>query len=181
MGSTEDFIKAVMLPQGTYLPPGQSEWQYKKSGQQMQDTILVDDINAIEEDNVSLIGEVLELGGDYLKYKYGYPAAFPQPATGYPSNPWMGVQQGGQLPPLAGTTLPVDTMGLPFDVIGRGPTSGCDRYVFDPRANCGQGKWIRRSKRRRKRLASASDIRDIGALKTVLTGAQLTSWIAVHG
>lgn len=39
---------------------------------------------------------------------------------------------------------------------------------------------ITKNRRRRKRLASASDIKDLSSLKTVLSGAQMNTWIATH-
>lgn len=71
--------------------------------------------------------------------------------------------------------------GVPFvDVIPEA-TSDSKRQVWDPRANCGKGKWITKHKRRRKRLATASDIKDLSALKSVLgAGKGLDTWIATH-
>lgn len=70
-------------------------------------------------------------------------------------------------------------LGLPFvDVIPE--AEGGKNMVWNPRANCGAGKWIRRSRRRRKRLASASDIKDLSALKSVLGPSNLKTWIATH-
>ncbi len=46
----------------------------------------------------------------------------------------------------------------------------------------GQLRLVKRSRRRhRKRLASASDIRDLGALKAVLSPKDFTAWIATRG
>lgn len=58
--------------------------------------------------------------------------------------------------------------------------SGNKGMIWDPNANCGSGKWIKRRKRRRQRLATASDIKDIGALKSVLGPKALGAWIATH-
>lgn len=58
--------------------------------------------------------------------------------------------------------------------------SGSKGMIWDPNANCGAGKWIKRRKRRRQRLATASDIKDIGALKSVLGPKALGAWIATH-
>lgn len=69
--------------------------------------------------------------------------------------------------------------GIPFvDVIPE--AGGGGNMVWNPRANCGAGKWIRRSRRRRKRLASASDIKDLASLKSVMGPSALKTWIATH-
>ncbi len=72
---------------------------------------------------------------------------------------------------------------MPFaDIIPeQGDSCGTGKMLWDPRANCGQGKGIKRRKRRRKRLATASDIKDLSALQGAgLTGKALASWIATH-
>lgn len=104
----------------------------------------------------SLLGSI---AGQYIDARYS-----PTPQLAF--NP--GVQSAGYMP----------AVGVPFvDVIPE--TSGANK-VWDPRANCGQGKWIRRNKRRRRRLATASDIKDLSALKSVTTGPQMNTWIATH-
>jgi len=46
---------------------------------------------------------------------------------------------------------------------------------------CGQWKWVKKRKRRSKRLATASDIKDLSSLMGVLgSGKNLTTWIATH-
>lgn len=83
-------------------------------------------------------------------------------------NPADDTNGGGGLPPTNGN--------------GNGNGS-CDPFngmVFNPRANCGQGKWVKR-RRRKKRLASASDIKDLTALLSVFgNGKALQTWIATH-
>ncbi len=78
------------------------------------------------------------------------------------------------------TPTMTNAVGIPFvDVIPE--TDSCARKVWDPRANCGQGKWITKRRKRRKRLATASDIKDLSALKSVLGGGKgLDTWIATH-
>jgi len=56
------------------------------------------------------------------------------------------------------------------------------KLVFDPSADCGAGKWKRKTRRRRKRLATTSDIKDLAALKAVLGGGKaFDTWIASRG
>lgn len=107
------------------------------------------------------------LGTELIKAKYS-------PST------VMGPQPAGYTFPTSGALATTPALGVPFvDVI---PEAGdCGRAkVWNPRANNGAGKWINRSRRRRKRLATSSDIRDIGALKSVLSPAELKTWIATH-
>lgn len=80
--------------------------------------------------------------------------------------------------PSIAPPMTTPALGIPFvDVI---PETSAANKVWDPRANCGQGKWIRRNKRRRRRLATASDIKDLAALKNVTSGPQMNTWIATH-
>jgi len=60
----------------------------------------------------------------------------------------------------------------------------CER---DPRNDyvlkfsCNQWKWVKKRKRRSKRLATSSDIKDLSSLKGVLgDGKNLSTWIATH-
>ena len=42
------------------------------------------------------------------------------------------------------------------------------------------GRLCKKQRRRRKRLATTSDIKDLAALKSVLSPADLKTWIATH-
>lgn len=79
--------------------------------------------------------------------------------------------------PTAGQQPVLD---IPFvDVVG---TTGKKGYVYDPNANCGNGKWLRKRRRRHRNLATRGDIKDLSALKGVLgAGKLLEVWIATHG
>jgi len=61
---------------------------------------------------------------------------------------------------------------------------GCEpdpRNQYVMKFICGQWKWVKKRKRRSKRLATASDIKDLSALQGVLgSGKNLTTWIATH-
>lgn len=76
----------------------------------------------------------------------------------------------------------IDDIGVPFvDVIPEAPTSNCEQDMVYKKV-CGEWKWVKRRKRRRKRLATHSDIKDLSALKGVLgQGKLLETWIATHG
>lgn len=99
------------------------------------------------------LGQVLVgLGGQYIQARYGQPQ----------------VQQAF-----------MPSLGIPgVEVIKENVPKG---MVYDPNADCGEGKWIKRSRRRRKRLATQTDIRDLSALKGVLgSGEAFKVWIATH-
>lgn len=50
--------------------------------------------------------------------------------------------------------------------------------VWDP----DRQKWVKKSRRRRKRLATQSDLKDLAALKGILgSGEAFKVWIATHG
>jgi len=74
--------------------------------------------------------------------------------------------------------------GIPFvDVIPEGPDAcSVKGWVWNPSANCGAGKWQKKSRRRRRRLATHGDLKDLAALKGVLGGGKaFETWIATHG
>jgi len=121
------------------------------------------------EDGDMDLGDLLgQLGGAYIQAKYAPP---PSPSVGF--TPSLGTAGGGI--PAAG--FPVGPIDIPYvDVI---PEAGSKGMVWSPKANCGAGGWVRR-RRRRKRLASASDIKDIASLKAVMGPAMLKVWIATH-
>jgi len=95
----------------------------------------------------------------------------------------------GLIGPTVGTppivAQPAGPPSLP-PTVGGGPMDGsCEP---DPRNNyvlkytCGQWKWVKKQKRRRKRLASSSDIGDLAKLKGILgMGKSMETWIATHG
>lgn len=118
---------------------------------------------------LDLGGLIGQLGGEYINARYGPNQGtqkYFEPVAYGPSNS----------PPAGGGYM--DALGVPFvDVI---PETSSKNAVWDPRANCGQGKWIRKNKRRRRRLATASDIKDLAALNAVTSGAQKNTWIATH-
>ncbi len=84
-----------------------------------------------------------------------------------------------------GPISPTPAIGVPFfDVIPEAQAGACGTQgmVWNPSANCGQGKWQRKSRRRRKRLATQGDLKDLAALKGVLGGGKaFETWIATHG
>lgn len=92
----------------------------------------------------------------------------------YPDDPGV-----SPAPAPAPTPSPSPAPGGPM-----APPTALDPYkglVWNPRANCGQGKWVRCRRKRRSRLATVSDIKDLAALKSVLgNGKAFETWIATH-
>lgn len=111
------------------------------------------------------------IAGQYIQAKYGANQPRLQ-ATGY---------HGGM--DVGAGMRPVDTHMDPTSVLEyAGGYDPCKKQVWDPRACCGAGKWVERSRRRRKRLATRSDLADLAALQGILgSGKNLVTWIATHG
>ncbi len=101
---------------------------------------------------------ITDLGTQYIQTKYAQTG--PSPAVYQPA------------------ALDFD---LPFvDVIPDMPTNECGGSMVYKKV-CGQYKWVKQSRRRRKRLASRGDLRDLAALKGVLgQGKAFETWIATH-
>lgn len=94
----------------------------------------------------------------------------PRPA--YQTTP-VGNWPGGTMPVPAG-------MDIPFvDCIPEPPACTTNDHYWSTRANNGQGGWVK-YRRRRKKLATKSDISDLASLKTVLSPADMKMWIATH-
>jgi len=125
---------------------------------------------------LDLGGLVGQLGAAYINAKYA-------PTGGGMSYPGgLGALSAQGVPDAPSSSLPSQTnVGIPFvDVISE-PPDDCARYLWDPRANCGAGKWIRKRRRRHRNLATRGDIKDLSALKGVLgQGKLLEVWIATH-
>lgn len=92
-------------------------------------------------------------------------------------------QQFGQAPvPTVQPALNLtDSIGVPFvDVIPEAPAHSCGGSPVYKKV-CGQYKWVHSKKRRRKRLATQSDLKDLAALKGILgNGKAFETWIATH-
>ncbi len=106
----------------------------------------------------------LDLGTAYFQNRFA-PSYMPPVFSG-------GFNGGG----IAATPAALD---VPFvDVIPESPMKG---MVFNPAANCGAGKWQKKTRRRRKRLATASDLKDLASLKGIMgTGEAFKVWVATH-
>lgn len=109
------------------------------------------------------------LGGRYIDARYG------QESIQDPFIPYIS--------PIPFGVPGARSVDVPFvDIIPEAgscnPTKG---MVWNPNANCGAGKWQKRGRRRRKRLATMGDLKDLAALKGVLGGGKAFEvWIATH-
>lgn len=113
---------------------------------------------------------------------------------------YIGARYGGQTPPQQ--FMPVNSPIIPdvlenplrsyldappttaYEAVPVAPGSANDPMkgmVWNPRANNGQGAWQKRCRKRRKRLASKSDLADLASLKGILgQGKLMEVWIATH-
>jgi len=131
-------------------------------------------ISASEKDNDMDLGSIITgVAGSYFDAKYNpgqIRTVGNQPTYG------TGGLDGSVIP-----TTPAD-LGVPFvDVIPE-PPSDCPggQYLWKPATATCAGKWIKRSRRRRRKLVTDSDIKGIAALRTVGGPALVKTWIATH-
>lgn len=124
------------------------------------------DLGSLFEGHFGLPGweGIADVGANLLGY--GGPTVTNVPISG------SGGTIAGSVPVPQGNVMPA---------MGGG---GCER---DPRNDyvlkfiCSQWKWVKKRRRRSKRLATSSDIKDLSSLKGVLgDGKNLSTWIATH-
>lgn len=104
---------------------------------------------------IDLLGQA---GTAYINQKLG-----PQPVpVGYsPNLPQMLTDTG---------------VGIPFvDVIPNMP-SDCGEYVY--KKVCGEYKWVKKRRRRRRPIATNAEIGQVQAISSVLKGDNLKVWLA---
>ena len=135
------------------------------------------------------LGNLLgNLGSQYISARWGQPPA-PQvmaptfqaqgPMAGIASTPVLAPAVGMGLGALAGEAYDYLTQPSLPTIPGAPMAAGCP-----PPSYCVDGKTgkvtIKQKRRRRRRLATSSDIRDLSSLKSVLSPADLKMWIATH-
>lgn len=112
------------------------------------------------------------LGSQYISARYGQP---PVPQVMAPTFQAQGPAAGiAPTPALAGPNL-MDLGQQGYDYFF-GDSTVPKNMTIDPVT----GRLCKKQKRRRKRLATTSDIKDLAALKSVLSPADLKTWIATH-
>lgn len=166
---------------GINLPPDYASAQQIQDIAQSAPLALPDPPKAnsksSEEGPMELGSDILNvlggLAGQYINNRYG-----PQPVT-YAAPGLLANQ------PIVATNADYGSagpgVGVPYrDVINEPPA--CNPYkgmVWNPAANCGQGKWQRRSRRRKRALVTQSDINGLIKLKSAVgKGKIMEVWIA---
>ena len=135
------------------------------------------------------LGNLLgNLGSQYISARWEQPPV-PQimaptfqaqgPMAGIATTPALAPAVGMGLGALAGEAYDYLTQPSLPTIPGAPMAAGCP-----PPSYCVDGKTgkvtIKQKRRRRRRLATSSDIRDLSSLKSVLSPADLKMWIATH-
>ncbi len=162
---------------------------FAAQGPQTLEPLVKQGTNTMSLDLGNLLGN---LGSQYISARWGTPSAPPTIMPGAPYGNQPIVAQGPRAgvaatPVLAGPNLfELGSQGLDYmfggdttTVPGAPMKNGCT-----PPSYCVDGKTgkvtIKQKRRRRRRLATSSDIRDLSSLKSVLSPADLKMWIATH-
>ena len=109
------------------------------------------------------------LGSSYIQARYGGPKV---PQVMAPTIRAQGPQAGVAAQPVD-TLFEMGQEGYDY-FFGNGQAP--KNVTIDPVT----GRLCKKQRRRRKRLATTSDIKDLAALKSVLSPADLKTWIATH-
>jgi hypothetical protein len=128
------------------------------------------------------------LGSQYIQARYGQPPVPQIMAPTFQAQGPIAAQPANQVLDMLGVTPYANMLGF-----GQGsgnmptiPTPGDVTITGNcpPPSYCVDGKTgkvtIKQKRRRRRRLATSSDIRDLSSLKSVLSPADLKMWIATH-
>ena len=185
--------QAALFRQGTRLNPAPVPQPvpqtFAATGPGKLEPLVQEGTQTMSLDLGNLLGN---LGSQYISARWGTPRQ-PQvmAPTIRPQGPVAGVlnpQQVSSVSDMLGITpysdmfgygqgsAPAPTIPTPGDVT---ITGNCPppSYCVDGRT----GKvTIKQKRRRRRRLATSSDIRDLSSLKSVLSPADLKTWIATH-
>jgi len=135
------------------------------------------------------LGNLLgNLGSQYISARWGQPPAPQVMAPTFQAQGPIAAQPANQVLDMLGVTPYANMLGF-----GQGsgnlptiPTPGDVTITGNcpPPSYCVDGKTgkvtIKQKRRRRRRLATSSDIRDLSSLKSVLSPADLKMWIATH-
>lgn len=132
---------------------------------------------------------ITDLGGQYIQARFGqraappvYPAGgMPRPIMTTPVSDVFGVQPAllGQLPALAGPAVRFGG-SVADKIAGAVAGLGIGLSVDEIAAVAGVASKVK-CRRKRRRLATHSDIKDLAALKAVLgTGKAFDTWIATR-
>jgi hypothetical protein len=172
-------------PQAAQIPVSIPQ-TFAAVGEQKLEPLVKEGTQSMSLDLGGLLGT---LGTSYIEARYGGPRA-PQimaptiraqgPAAGIAATPVVGPLVAGGLGAIAGEAYDFFTEDQRAQLPGGVQISG----NCPPPSYCVDGKTgkvtIKQKRRRRRRLATSSDIRDLSSLKSVLSPADLKMWIATH-
>jgi hypothetical protein len=169
--------QAALFRQGSRLNPAQVPQPVSQTfaavGEQKLEPLVKKGTQTMSLDLGNLLGT---LGSSYIQARYGGPR---QPQVMAPTIRAQGPQAG-----IAAQPVLLDEERDLYDYfftdeqkqsLSQMPNSG--KVQVDPRTG---RVSLCKNRRRRKRLATTSDIKDLAALKSVLSPADLKTWIATH-
>ncbi len=191
--ATARAAQAALFRQGSRLNPTQVPVSvpqtFAATGPGRLEPLVQQGTQTMALDLGNLLGN---LGSQYISARWGTPR---QPQVMAPTiraqGPVAGVlnpQQVSSVSDMLGITPYTDMLGFgqgsaPVPTI---PTPGDVTITGNcpPPSYCVDGRTgkvtIKQKRRRRRRLATSSDIRDLSSLKSVLSPADLKTWIATH-
>lgn len=143
-------VKAIPIPQVSSSPLPTIGGGLKQTQVTFGDTKMALDLGA-------LLGTAITAYGGVQEARYAQPVFNPQAFNPFSDVPLTNAFETGGSP----------TVVAP-GVIPKGYKINCD------------GKLVKCRRRRRRRLATASDIKDLASLSSVTTGKQKETWIATH-
>jgi hypothetical protein len=135
-------------------------------GEQKLEPLVQEGTQTMSLDLGNLLGT---LGSSYIQARYGGPRV---PQVMAPTIRAQGPQAGVAAQPVD-TLFEMGQEGYDY-FFGNGQAP--KNMTIDPVT----GRLCKKQRRRRKRLATTSDIKDLAALKSVLSPADLKTWIATH-
>ena len=141
-------------------------------GEQKLEPLVQEGTQTMSLDLGNLLGT---LGSQYISARYGQPRP---PAVTAPTIVPQGPRAGVAAQPVLLETLP-EMAGQAYNYFFTDEQKaqlGNGNMRIDPVT----GRLCKKQRRRRKRLATTSDIKDLAALKSVLSPADLKTWIATH-
>ena len=145
-------------------------------GEQKLEPLVQEGTQTMSLDLGNLLGT---LGSQYISARYGQPRP---PVVTAPTIVAQGPQAG-----VAAT--PVNAPAIIAGGLGAAAGELYDFFTDDQKAQLANGnmridpitgRLCKKHRRRRRRLATTSDIKDLAALKSVLSPADLKTWIATH-
>ena len=171
-----EFAAAQVLGQGSRSQPAQVPQSvpqtFAATGPGKLEPLVQEGTQTMSLDLGNLLGT---LGSSYIQARYGQP----QPPLILPGAPYGTPPIVAQGPRAGVAARPVDTlfeMGQEGYDYFFGNGTAPKNMTVDPVT----GRLCKKQRRRRKRLATTSDIKDLAALKSVLSPADLKTWIATH-